>query len=69
MVAMFITGLAPIVLLATGLWVWLRKRRGERIAAAHAQARRAGHAGADVAANAAIVERGPAGAVARGARR
>ncbi|MDZ7651865.1 MAG: PepSY-associated TM helix domain-containing protein [Burkholderiaceae bacterium] len=63
MLAMFVTGLAPMLLVGTGLWVWLRKRRGERIAAAHAQARRAGHAGAHVAA------RGPTGAVARGGGR
>jgi uncharacterized iron-regulated membrane protein len=31
MVAMFATGLAPLVLVATGLAVWLRTRRGEKI--------------------------------------
>lgn len=31
MVAMCATGLIPLALVATGLWVWLRKRRGERI--------------------------------------
>lgn len=31
MVAMCATGLVPLALVATGLWVWLRKRRGERI--------------------------------------
>ncbi len=39
MVAMFVTGLAPLLLVLTGLWVWLRKRRGEAIAAQHAAAR------------------------------
>jgi len=41
MAAMFAAGLAPLLLVATGLWVWLRKRRGERIAAANAAQRRA----------------------------
>jgi uncharacterized iron-regulated membrane protein len=41
MAAMFVTGLAPMLLVGTGLWVWLRKRRGERIAAEHAAERRA----------------------------
>ncbi|MEO8186458.1 MAG: PepSY-associated TM helix domain-containing protein, partial [Burkholderiaceae bacterium] len=31
-IAMFATGLVPMLLVFTGLWVWLRKRRGERIA-------------------------------------
>jgi uncharacterized iron-regulated membrane protein len=31
MVAMCATGVLPLLLGATGLWVWLRKRRGERI--------------------------------------
>ena len=31
MVAMCLTGLTPIVLVFTGLWVWLRKRRGRKI--------------------------------------
>jgi uncharacterized iron-regulated membrane protein len=31
MVAMCLTGLTPLLLVCTGLWVWLRKRRGERI--------------------------------------
>jgi uncharacterized iron-regulated membrane protein len=31
LVAMCLTGLVPILLVFTGLWVWLRKRRGERI--------------------------------------
>ncbi len=30
-VAMSATGLVPLLLVFTGLWVWLRKRRGERI--------------------------------------
>lgn len=30
-IAMSATGLAPLLLVFTGLWVWLRKRRGERI--------------------------------------
>jgi len=41
MVAMCITGLAPLLLVSTGLWVWSRKRRGERIAAEREAARRA----------------------------
>ncbi len=32
MVAMAATGVVPLLLVGTGLWVWLRKRRGERIA-------------------------------------
>jgi uncharacterized iron-regulated membrane protein len=31
LVAMCLTGLVPLTLVSTGLWVWLRKRRGERI--------------------------------------
>lgn len=31
-VAMSATGVAPLLMVITGLWVWLRKRRGERIA-------------------------------------
>ena len=31
LVAMCLTGLLPLLLVSTGLWVWLRKRRGERI--------------------------------------
>ena len=31
-VAMSATGVAPLLMVVTGLWVWLRKRRGERIA-------------------------------------
>jgi len=41
MAAMCVTGLAPLLLVATGLWVWLRKRRGERIAAEREAGRRA----------------------------
>jgi uncharacterized iron-regulated membrane protein len=32
MIAMCMTGVVPMLLVASGLWVWLRKRRGERIA-------------------------------------
>jgi uncharacterized iron-regulated membrane protein len=31
-IAMCLTGIVPMLLVFTGLWVWLRKRRGERIA-------------------------------------
>ncbi len=31
MVAMCVTGLAPLILISTGLWVWLRKRRAAKI--------------------------------------
>ncbi len=31
LIAMFATGLAPLLLISTGLWVWLRKRRAEAI--------------------------------------
>jgi uncharacterized iron-regulated membrane protein len=31
MVAMCLTGLTPLLLVGTGLWVWLKKRRGEKI--------------------------------------
>ena len=31
LVAMCLTGLLPLLLVSTGMWVWLRKRRGERI--------------------------------------
>jgi uncharacterized iron-regulated membrane protein len=30
MLAMCLTGLAPLLLVATGLWVWSRKRRKEK---------------------------------------
>lgn len=42
-VAMCATGLAPLLLALTGLWVWLRKRRGERIGRER-RAQRAQHA-------------------------
>lgn len=32
LIAMFAAGLAPLLLVATGLWVWWRKRPGERLA-------------------------------------
>lgn len=32
MIAMCLTGLTPILLVFTGLWVWLRKRPGEKLA-------------------------------------
>jgi len=41
MVAMFVAGIAPMLLVITGLWVWLRKRPGEKLAAEHAARRRA----------------------------
>ena len=31
-VVMSATGAVPMLMVLTGLWVWLRKRRGERIA-------------------------------------
>jgi uncharacterized iron-regulated membrane protein len=40
MVAMSATGAMPILLVLTGLWVWLRKRRGERIGRERREARR-----------------------------
>lgn len=39
MIAMSATGAMPIVLVATGLWVWLRKKRGERIGRERREAR------------------------------
>ena len=39
-IAMCATGIVPMLLVFTGLWVWLRKRRGERIAR-HRQSLRA----------------------------
>lgn len=39
MVAMCIAGIAPLVLVGTGLWVWLRKRPGEKLAAERRQLR------------------------------
>ena len=44
MVAMCATGFMPLLLVASGLWVWLRKRRGERIGEKRRQLR-ALHAG------------------------
>jgi uncharacterized iron-regulated membrane protein len=41
MIAMCLTGLTPLLLVATGLWVWLRKRRGERIGEKRRERRRA----------------------------
>jgi len=38
-VAMSLAGIAPLLLVLTGLWVWLRKRPGERLAAEHQRAR------------------------------
>jgi uncharacterized iron-regulated membrane protein len=46
LVAMCLTGLTPIVLVFTGLWVWLRKRRGERIGARRRAQRAGSHRGA-----------------------
>ncbi len=40
MIAMCLTGLTPLLLVGSGLWVWLRKRRGERIGERRRQARR-----------------------------
>jgi uncharacterized iron-regulated membrane protein len=40
MIAMCLTGLTPLLLVGTGLWVWLRKRRGERIGEQRRQQRR-----------------------------
>jgi len=31
MLAMCLTGLTPLLLVVTGLWVWLKKRRGQRV--------------------------------------
>ncbi|MFN9106107.1 MAG: PepSY domain-containing protein [Betaproteobacteria bacterium] len=45
MVAMSLAGIAPLLLVLTGLWVWLRKRPGERLAAEHQRARSAARAG------------------------
>jgi hypothetical protein len=36
-IAMCLTGLAPLLLVLTGLWVWARKRRAERIELARRQ--------------------------------
>jgi uncharacterized iron-regulated membrane protein len=61
MVAMCLTGLTPLLLVGTGLWVWLRKRRGEKIGERRREARRHGSAGAaaaDVRAALAAARRG-----------
>jgi uncharacterized iron-regulated membrane protein len=50
MVAMCLTGLTPLLLVGTGLWVWLRKRRGEKIGERRREARRHGRVGAAPAA-------------------
>jgi uncharacterized iron-regulated membrane protein len=55
MLAMCIAGIAPMLLVGTGLWVWLRKRRGEKIAAQHAQQRRAARRAGPPVADAAAV--------------
>ncbi len=60
MVAMCLTGLTPVLLVATGLWVWLRKRRGERIGERRRQARQRGEAAAPAR---------PIGALAEASRR
>jgi len=39
MVAMSLTGAVPLLMVFTGLWVWLRKRRGERIGRERRRAR------------------------------
>src|SRR5262245_15250562 len=44
-IAMLLTGLAPLLLVLTGLWVWARKRRAERIEAERRR-RRSEHEGA-----------------------
>lgn len=43
LVAMCITGLTPILLVLTGVWVWWRKRRSEQLGAQRRAARAAGH--------------------------
>jgi uncharacterized iron-regulated membrane protein len=44
LVAMCLTGLTPILLVFTGLWVWLRKRRGEKLGERRRAQRAAGRA-------------------------
>jgi uncharacterized iron-regulated membrane protein len=39
-VAMLLTGLVPLLLVGTGLWVWWRKRRGEALGERRRQSRR-----------------------------
>jgi uncharacterized iron-regulated membrane protein len=41
LIAMTLTGLAPLLLASTGLWVWLRKRRGQQRGAQRRAARAA----------------------------
>jgi uncharacterized iron-regulated membrane protein len=41
LVAMCMTGVVPLLMVLTGLWVWWRKRRGERISRERSRARRA----------------------------
>jgi uncharacterized iron-regulated membrane protein len=65
MLAMCLTGIAPLLLVGTGLWVWLRKRRGERIAAENAAARRAAQSAAGKPRQATDSPGEGAGAVAR----
>lgn len=59
MAAMFATGIAPLLLVITGLWVWLRKRPGERVAAAHARARSTARPGRPATAVAAVATVAP----------
>jgi len=40
MLAMCLTGLTPLLLVGTGLWVWLRKRRGQKFGEARRERRR-----------------------------
>jgi uncharacterized iron-regulated membrane protein len=39
---MCIAGVMPLVLVGTGLWVWLKKRPGERLSREREALRRAG---------------------------
>ena len=41
MIAMCLTGLTPLLLVGTGLWVWLKKRRGEKLGERRRQERSA----------------------------
>jgi uncharacterized iron-regulated membrane protein len=52
LLAMCLTGTLPLLLVATGLWVWLRKRRGERIGRQRRERRQVGSAHAGVNPNA-----------------
>ncbi len=56
-VVMCATGLLPMLLVFTGLWVWLRKRRGERIAKERRLARSAGRSPLPVTSRAAADKR------------